>query len=126
MASCIQHVAQHASELPQLPCKSLLTAGRFGNLGLLQFTAIVHPSNVTVSLPLLQVLSEKLDVLRLAFYTAPISCAVLLPFFFIREVGWLLPAANSTRCCCVLRTRSCVQGDLMPTRECLEVACQPL
>ena len=73
--------------MPQLPCKSHLTAGRFGNLGLLQFTAIVHPSNMTVSLPLLQVLSEKLDVLRLAFYTAPISCAVLLPFFFIREVG---------------------------------------
>ena len=48
--------------------------------------------NMTVSLRLLQVLSEKLDVLRLAFYTAPISCAVLLPLFFIREVGWPFPA----------------------------------
>ena len=31
-------------------------------------------------------LSEKLDVLRLAFYTAPISCCVLLPLFIFREV----------------------------------------
>ena len=52
--------------------------------------------NMTVSLHLLQVLSEKLDVLRLAFYTAPISCAVLLPLFFIREVGGLFPADDST------------------------------
>ncbi len=35
---------------------------------------------------LLQVLSEKLDVLRLAFYTAPISCSVLLPLYIFREV----------------------------------------
>ena len=35
-------------------------------------------------------LSEKLDVLRLAFYTAPISCSVLLPLFIVREVGMLL------------------------------------
>lgn len=34
-----------------------------------------------------KVMSEKLDVLRLAFYTAPVSCALLLPLFYIREVG---------------------------------------
>eukprot|EP00891_Asterochloris_glomerata_P001266 jgi/Astpho2/1266/Aster-07111 len=34
-----------------------------------------------------KVLSEKLDVLRLAFYTAPISCSVLLPLFIVREHG---------------------------------------
>lgn len=33
-----------------------------------------------------KVMSEKLDVLRLAFYTAPVSCTVLLPLFYIREV----------------------------------------
>ena len=33
-----------------------------------------------------KVMSEKLDVLRLAFYTAPVSCAILLPLFYIREV----------------------------------------
>lgn len=37
-----------------------------------------------------KVMSEKLDVLRLAFYTAPVSCALLLPLFYIREVMALL------------------------------------
>ncbi|KAL0040726.1 hypothetical protein WJX79_003172 [Trebouxia sp. C0005] len=32
-----------------------------------------------------KVMSEKVDVLRLTFYTAPVSCAVLLPLFLIRE-----------------------------------------
>lgn len=36
------------------------------------------------------VLSEKLDVLQLTFYTAPVSCAMLLPFYLIREVQELL------------------------------------
>ncbi len=34
-----------------------------------------------------KVLSEKIDVLQLAFYTAPVSSCVLLPFFWILEVG---------------------------------------
>ena len=34
-----------------------------------------------------KVMSEKVDVLRLTFYTAPVSCVVLLPLFLIREVG---------------------------------------
>ena len=33
-----------------------------------------------------KVMSEKVDVLRLTFYTAPVSCAVLLPLFLAREV----------------------------------------
>lgn len=33
-----------------------------------------------------RVLSEKLDVLRLTFYTAPISCACLLPVYLWQEV----------------------------------------
>ena len=46
-----------------------------------------------------RILSEKIDVLRLTFYTAPVSCALLLPVFFIREVGCparmqLLPGAR--------------------------------
>ena len=36
-----------------------------------------------------KVMSEKVDVLRLTFYTAPISCSVLLPLFLIREVSLL-------------------------------------
>ncbi|KAL3130623.1 hypothetical protein ABBQ38_008017 [Trebouxia sp. C0009 RCD-2024] len=32
-----------------------------------------------------KVMSEKVDVLRLTFYTAPVSCAVLLPLFLVRE-----------------------------------------
>lgn len=34
-----------------------------------------------------KLLSEKMDVLRLAFYTAPVSCAVLFPLFILREVS---------------------------------------
>ena len=48
----------------------------------LRFTA-----HIDCGLRVLQVLSEKMDVLRLAFYTAPISCSVLLPLFFVREVS---------------------------------------
>ena len=33
-----------------------------------------------------KVLSEKLDVLRLTFYTSPISCLCLLPFYYFKEV----------------------------------------
>ncbi len=38
------------------------------------------------------VLSEKMDVLQLTFYTAPVSCAMLFPFYLLREVGlpWCL------------------------------------
>ena len=36
-----------------------------------------------------KVLSEKLDVLRLTFYTSPISCMFLLPFYYLREVHTL-------------------------------------
>ena len=32
------------------------------------------------------VLSEEVDVLRLTFYTAPASCALLLPIFIVQEV----------------------------------------
>ena len=33
-----------------------------------------------------RLLSEKIDVLRLTFYTAPVSCLLLLPVFLTREV----------------------------------------
>ena len=33
-----------------------------------------------------RVLSENVDALRLAFYTSPISCLCLLPFYYLREV----------------------------------------
>lgn len=50
-----------------------------------------------------RVLSEKLDVLRLTFYTSPISCLCLLPFYYLREVcagdfGFAFPASL----CCPL------------------------
>lgn len=38
-----------------------------------------------------KILSERLDVLRLTFYTAPVSCLCLLPFFKYKEVR-ALPA----------------------------------
>ncbi|CAL8462578.1 g2111 [Coccomyxa elongata] len=34
-----------------------------------------------------RLLSEKLDVLRLAFYTAPVSLGVLLPLFYLQEAA---------------------------------------
>lgn len=41
-----------------------------------------------------RVLSEKLDVLRLAFYTAPVSCVALFPFCYAREVSFHEGAHN--------------------------------
>lgn len=43
-------------------------------------------------------MSEKLDVLRLAFYTAPVSCAILLPLFYIREVITMSSSKGVTNC----------------------------
>lgn len=50
-----------------------------------------------------KVMSEKVDVLRLTFYTAPVSCAVLLPLFLIREVSTqhlLLPVIVNRQIAC--------------------------
>ena len=57
-----------------------------------------------------RVLSEKLDVLRLTFYTAPVSCLCLLPWYLWQEVhcpltvcsvGVALPADMSNHLCAV-------------------------
>lgn len=53
-----------------------------------------------------KVLSEKVDVLRLTFYTAPISLLALLPALYLREVGsnaFMGPSLQSTlaRCLCL-------------------------
>lgn len=45
-----------------------------------------------------RVLSEKLDVLRLTFYTSPISCLCLLPFYYFREVHPQDPASAVRSC----------------------------
>lgn len=45
--------------------------------------ALARPSAALISLPC----SEKLDVVRLTFYTAPVSLVCLAPFFWIYEVG---------------------------------------
>lgn len=34
-----------------------------------------------------KLMSEKLDVLRLTFYTAPITCVLLVPFFLTMEMA---------------------------------------
>jgi hypothetical protein len=44
-----------------------------------------------------RVLSEKMDVLQLAFYTAPVSCCVLLPFFWFLEVRPLAALTSGSR-----------------------------
>ena len=38
----------------------------------------------------MQVLKEKMDVLRLTFYTAPVSVGILVPFFLATELRKLL------------------------------------
>ena len=53
-------------------CVRLLRAGTFSNAAMMSMSG--------------RVLSEKLDVLRLTFYTSPISCLCLLPFYYFREV----------------------------------------
>lgn len=42
-----------------------------------------------------RVLSEKLDVVRLTFYTVPVSCIALTPFFLWQEVR------IQNHCCCI-------------------------
>lgn len=37
-----------------------------------------------------QVLKEKMDVLRLTFYTAPVSVGILVPFFLMTEFKKLM------------------------------------
>lgn len=52
-------------------------------------TEIVSKQSVRVLLRQ-QVLKEDIDVIRLTFYTAPVSVAILVPFFFARELQPLL------------------------------------
>ena len=44
----------------------------------------------------LQVLREKMDVLRLTFYTAPVSVGILLPFFLMTEFRRLVKYGYAT------------------------------
>ena len=62
-------------------------------------TSVAISLTTTLALPL-QILSEKLDVLRLAFYTAPVSCGALVPVFFLREVGAQLPLCSLSKQFC--------------------------
>ena len=57
-------------------------------LHLLSMTLPFHPGTVSNGLMMSSIgklLSEKLDVLRLTFYTAPLTCFVLLPFYYSLE-----------------------------------------
>lgn len=51
-------------------------------------------------------LSEKLDVVRLTFYTAPVSLACLAPFFWAYEVRAAASLAATCELACMMR--SCV------------------
>ena len=44
-----------------------------------------------------RMLQEKLDVFQLTFYTAPVSLAVLFPFFITREASLSLPDGHVKR-----------------------------
>lgn len=64
-----------------------------------------------------KVLSEKLDVLRLTFYTSPISCLCLLPFYYFREVcaqrlSWSNPSSHWC-CLIILQPLYCGAYDLI-------------
>jgi hypothetical protein len=59
-----------------------------------------------------KLLSEKIDVLRLAFYTAPVSLLVLLPFLWMREAR---PAPPQQACACE-PMRAAVRSSGRPVR----------
>lgn len=61
-----------------------------GFTGLLRAWPCEQVSNAAMMSMTGRMMSEKIDVLRLTFYTAPVSCALLLPVFFIREARPLL------------------------------------
>lgn len=46
-----------------------------------------------------RVLAEKMNVLQLTFYTAPVSCAMLFPVYLVREVLAASPALPAHPCC---------------------------
>ena len=59
----------------------------FAGMGMLSNAAMMSTSG--------RVLSEKLEAVRLTFYTAPISALTLLPFFLWREVSLSCPPATA-------------------------------
>ena len=42
-----------------------------------------------------KVLAEKVDVLQLTFYTAPVSCISILPALFVREVSLAIALSDN-------------------------------
>ena len=50
-----------------------------------------------------RILSEKLDVLRLAFYTAPVSCIALFPFCYFHEVSFDVPHCHTVSEMCIIK-----------------------
>ena len=60
-----------------------------------------------------RVLSEKMDVFRLSFYTAPVSCIALLPFVYLREVRF-----GGKRAIGSLRDGKTIHGNYMRRAGC--------
>ena len=65
----------------------------------------------------MQVLKEKMDVLRLTFYTAPVSVGILVPFFLMTECRKLMSYGCAYSCsylqsCHILRASQSLEGGL--------------
>ena len=59
-----------------------------------------------------QVLKEKMDVMRLTFYTAPVSVGILVPFFLLTEFKKLLAYG------CAFTTAVVMHAASSPTPPC--------
>ena len=62
-----------------------------------------------------RVLSERLDALRLTFYTAPVSCLILLPFYHWHEVRFCRPPCFNITC------SKCANPSCLAFTACLQV-----
>ena len=108
-------------EQPALLQESLTSSPPSKNTGPLHSGEHSRQHDANPALPL-QVLSEKLDVLRLAFYTAPVSCSVLLPVFYLREVGAQMPTVHSQQAALpYLLKGACYCGAVVPCGKVLHL-----
>lgn len=58
-----------------------------GSVAGIMFCLVATVSNAAMMTFSGKIMSEKVDALRLTWYTAPVSCVFLLPLFFMAEAG---------------------------------------
>lgn len=92
MAICIENKVPSVEESSSLCILSLgvmiaMWEGSItGNIQGIALCSVATFCNAAASCCTGRVMSEKVDVLRLTFYMAPVSCCILVPFYFREEV----------------------------------------